>query len=444
MTTRHSTSTVIECTDLGKCYQIYDSPKARLKQALWRGKKQYYKEFWALRNINFAVERGEILGIIGRNGSGKSTLLQLISGTLSPTTGSVDVHGRIAALLELGSGFNPEFTGRENVYLNASLLGLSKAEVDSKFDDIASFADIGNFIEQPVKTYSSGMTLRLAFAVQSQIDPDILIVDEALAVGDAKFQARCFRRLTDLRENGTSILLVTHSSEQVIRNCSRAILLDEGQVVEHGEPKRIINVYQDLLFGKVEASAQDTEIPDTTNEHTNKPDISSFRQLDLTGSSFEKRSNYNKLEYRWGDGYAEILDFCLQADNKLYPTTIAQNSKVILDVAIRFQKDIISPIFGVTIKTKDGISVYGTNTEMLGLAQFRNQGSSRSLVFIRVELNCRLAPGEYFISTGLASRNGEDILPHDRRYDAIFFEVEPSDLYFGIVNMQANMQSFKV
>ena len=187
---------------------------------------------------------------IGRNGSGKSTLLQIICGTLTPTEGRIETKGRIAALLELGSGFNPEFTGRENVYMNAAVLGLSKAEVDDRFDDIAAFADIGQFIEQPVKTYSSGMTVRLAFAVQAQIDPDILIVDEALSVGDAKFQAKCFARLKQLKENGTSILLVTHATEQIVTHCSSAIFLNDGKQIETGEPRRVINRYLDLLFGK--------------------------------------------------------------------------------------------------------------------------------------------------------------------------------------------------
>ena len=444
MKMQHSNKIVIRCTDLSKCYQVYEKPINRLKQSLWGQKRKFFREFWSLKDVTFDVKQGETIGIVGKNGSGKSTLLQLISGTLSPTTGSIDTYGRIAALLELGSGFNPEFTGRENVYLNASLLGLSKAEIDSRFEDIASFADIGDFIEQPVKTYSSGMTVRLAFAVQSQIDPDILIVDEALAVGDAKFQARCFRRLTELKEKGTSILLVTHSSEQVVRNCSRAILLDQGQIVEYGDPKRIVNLYQDLLFGKAEANSQEAQSPTINFARTNESNISSLNQLDLTGNSFKKRINYNHLEYRWGDGSAEILDFCFQVDNELYPTKLGPNSKIILDVAIRFQKDIVSPIFGVTVKTKDGISVYGTNTEMLNTKHFRSRGSAGSSIYVRVNLNCKLAEGEYFISLGLASRDRENIVPHDRRYDAIFFEVEPSNSFFGIVNMQADMQSFKV
>jgi lipopolysaccharide transport system ATP-binding protein len=219
-----SSEVAIKVQNLSKCYEIYDKPRDRLLQMLSRGKKKYCREFWALRDVSFEIRKGETVGIVGRNGSGKSTLLQILCGTLNPTSGTVETHGRIAALLELGSGFNPEFTGRENVYLNASILGLSKEEIDARYDAIIEFADIGDFINQPVKTYSSGMLVRLAFSVQAQVEPDILIVDEALAVGDAKFQARCFDRLKKLKENGTSILLVTHSSEQIVTHCDHAFL----------------------------------------------------------------------------------------------------------------------------------------------------------------------------------------------------------------------------
>ena len=253
-----SDDVAIRVTKLGKRYEIYDAPRDRLKQFILPrlqgfaklDRKQYFREFWALQDVSFEVKKGETAGIIGRNGSGKSTLLQMICGTLSPTSGSVETRGRIAALLELGSGFNPEFTGRENVYMNAAVLGLSKQEMEVRFDDIVAFADIGQFVDQPVKTYSSGMVVRLAFAVQSQIDPDILVVDEALSVGDAKFQAKCFERLRQLKENGTSILLVTHSSDQIVTHCSTAILLNSGRQIETGEPKHVVNRYMDLLFGK--------------------------------------------------------------------------------------------------------------------------------------------------------------------------------------------------
>ncbi|MDO4232238.1 MAG: ABC transporter ATP-binding protein, partial [Lautropia sp.] len=242
---------------LTKCFQLYDNPGQLLKQQLvsrlsrliGRQPPQYFREYWALKGIDFTIRRGEVVGIVGRNGAGKSTLLQILCGTLSHTEGTVDIRGRVAALLELGAGFNPEFSGRENVYLNGAILGISREEITRRFDDIAAFADIGEFIERPVKSYSSGMYVRLAFAVSACIEPDVLIVDEALAVGDAKFQAKCFRRFEELVARGTTILLVTHSTEQITRHCDRAILLEGGVVHQEGPPKDVANTYLDLLFG---------------------------------------------------------------------------------------------------------------------------------------------------------------------------------------------------
>lgn len=238
-----SPEVAISAEGLSKCYQIYDAPKDRLLQMVMRGRKRFYREFWALDDVSLTVGRGETVGIIGRNGSGKSTLLQLICGTLTPTHGSVSGHGRIAALLELGSGFNPEFTGRENVYLNAAVLGLSRSDIDARFDDILAFANIGDFIDQPIKIYSSGMMVRLAFAVSVCIEPDILIVDEALSVGDASFQFKCLNRLEELTANGTTLLFVSHDMSMVKRFCHRVIYLREGRVVASGPPDEMAELY---------------------------------------------------------------------------------------------------------------------------------------------------------------------------------------------------------
>lgn len=242
----------VEAIGLSKCYRIYSHPRDRLLQAVWgrdqRGKpKQFFREFWALQEVSFSLGRGQTLGVVGRNGSGKSTLLQLLCGTLQPSTGEVRMQGRIGALLELGSGFNPEFSGLENVFLNASLLGLSRAETEARLDEILAFADIGEFIDQPVKTYSSGMSVRLAFAVQAHIDPDVLVVDEALAVGDEFFQKKCYSHLERLKERGTSVLLVTHSCPQIIQHCDQALLLHKGKARMLGEPARITVTYQRLI-----------------------------------------------------------------------------------------------------------------------------------------------------------------------------------------------------
>jgi len=241
-----TTAIAIKAENLGKCYRIFNSPRARLAQSLWGKRRQLYQEKWALQGVSFELPSGQTLGVIGRNGSGKSTLLQLLCGTLTPTQGHVRCQGRIAALLELGSGFNPEFSGLENVFLNASLLGLTQRQTEEKLDDILAFADIGDYIHQPVKTYSSGMAVRLAFAVQANIDPDILIVDEALAVGDELFQKKCYSRLSQLKASGTSILLVTHSCAQIIQHCDQALLLHKGQPQLLGKPTLVTTTYQQL------------------------------------------------------------------------------------------------------------------------------------------------------------------------------------------------------
>jgi len=439
-----SSDTAIKVESLSKCYQIYDNPRDRLMQMLRRGKKTYYKEFWALKDISFEIKRGETTGIIGRNGSGKSTLLQIICGTLNPTAGTVAASGRIAALLELGSGFNPEFTGSENIYMNGAVLGLAKEEIDAKFEDIVAFADIGQFINQPVKTYSSGMMVRLAFAVQSQIDPDILIIDEALAVGDAKFQAKCFERLKQLKNEGTSILLVTHSSEQIVTHCSNAILLDAGIQVETGAPRQVVNHYLDLLFGKERIVNKKTKgagqgpIPNQETQTHHSTNLSSSEDR------FSIRAGYNPHEYRWGDGSATILDFELTANGKLYPSTVATGDTIELVVAIKFERPLVRPVLGITIKTKEGVTVYGANSETLPTSQLLEFGADGSVIHVQISFQCNLAAGDYFISLGLATKQDESITPHDRRYDSIHLQVQPDNRFFGLVNLDAQLKAYNV
>ncbi len=238
-----SSEYAIRARHLGKSYQVYQRPGDRLKQFAWRGRRRFYREFWALRDVSFDVAPGATVGIIGRNGSGKSTLLQLICGTLTPTTGSVELHGRVAALLELGAGFNPEFTGRENVFMYGAVLGLNEQEIKDRYDHILAFADIGTFIDMPVKTYSSGMFVRLAFSVAINVDPDVLIIDEALAVGDARFQQRCMAKLRQLQERGVSVLFVSHDTEAVKRLCKHVVILHDGEVVNQGDPLSMANWY---------------------------------------------------------------------------------------------------------------------------------------------------------------------------------------------------------
>jgi len=459
-----SSDIAIKVENLSKCYQIYDTPRDRLKQFVYPKAKgliapvgrllgsrsplaarlaphNYYKEFWALKNVSFEVKKGETVGIIGRNGSGKSTLLQMICGTLTPTSGSVRTNGRIAALLELGSGFNPEFSGRENVYMNASILGLSQDEIDARFDDIAGFADIGVFIDQPVKCYSSGMMVRLAFAVQAQVNPDILIVDEALAVGDVKFQARCFDRLRQLKEEGTSILLVTHSSEQIVTHCSAALLLDSGKTIEAGEPRHVVNCYLDLLFGKKRKMLTESEQAQTDPTKTALEVIAECSMLSSDEDLFSTRPGYNPHEYRWGDGSAVILDYYLASDEEIFPSALTTGQRFALGVNIKFIGDLVRPIFGITFKTKEGVTIYGVNSETLDVDEFITFGKAGTIVHAKAFFSCHLAPGDYFVSFGVATQKGEEVIPHDRRYDAIHLQVRPTSKFFGLVDLSCDIST---
>ncbi|KAA5943850.1 ABC transporter ATP-binding protein [Pantoea sp. Bo_2] len=452
-----SKDNALEIIDVSKCYQVFDSPIRRLKQfivpnierRLGKVPRVYHEEFWALQDISFNLPKGETLGVVGRNGSGKSTLLQIIAGTLSPTHGSVNIQGRVAALLELGAGFNGDFTGQENVYLNGALLGLTKEEIDNKLDDILSFADIGHFINTPVKTYSSGMMVRLAFAVQAQIDPEILIVDEALAVGDAKFQAKCFARLKQLKNDGTSILFVSHATEQIITHCDKAILLNDGSVVDNGAPKDIVNKYLDLLFGK--SSLENTkrkkeddhlkaasEIEKDQGERFNESLLKEPVVL-LEENGFESRNNYNPNEFRWGDRAAEIMDFSLVQGENVYPFSVSGKDELKLQFLIKFNSTIFRPIFGFAVKTKDGVTIYNTNSNILD-TPFIEVGEENKIHTVNVRLPMRLFQGDYFISIGLASYNTSgEVVPHDRRYDSIHITVEPTPEFLGLVNLEASI-----
>lgn len=433
---------------LGKHYAIYSRPQDRLMQSIVprlqrlikKPQKQYYRDFWALKGIEFDVQQGETLGIVGRNGSGKSTLLQIICGILPLTEGEVTTNGRIAALLELGVGFNPDFSGRENIYLNAALLGLSQQEINEKMNDILAFADIGDFIEQPVKSYSSGMIVRLAFAIQTQVDPDILIIDEAIAVGDAKFQAKCFDRLKKLKENGTSILLVSHSTEQILTHCSKALLLDNGKQIVFGDTKSVVNTYLDLLFGKDKS----LHFPKPETIFQNTKSSFTITELDSIDDLFHTRPGYNQYEYRWGDGLAVILDYQIEVDGQRFPSVINSGRYVSLEFLIQFKTTLFRPIFGLTLRTKDGVLIYGVNSEAFYAHKFLDWVHPRSIYIVKVGFDFGMASGDYFISVGVSTRQGDTVTPHDRRYDSIHLFVQSHNAFSGLVNLGSEFDVFQV
>jgi lipopolysaccharide transport system ATP-binding protein len=421
----------IEVKNLGKSYNIYNRPQDRLKQSLvprlqqmvGRTPNRYFREFWALRNVSFEVRKGETIGIIGRNGSGKSTLLQIICGTLSPTVGTVLTRGRIAALLELGSGFNPQFSGRENVYLNGAILGLSKQEIDSRFDDIARFADIGDFIEQPVKIYSSGMVVRLAFAVQAMVDPDILIVDEALAVGDEKFQRKCFTRIEELKRKGTSILFVSHSGAQIIELCDKALLLEHGVRLLYTQPLKAVRAYQKLIYASegeqkhlvneysmADQSGQDISILDPAESKSDSDVI----QTDMFDPGLAPQTK----EIYPVQG-AEIQSFRILNEDGQTVNVLQPGENYLFEVSGRFVSDSDKVYFGIHIRSISGMAITGQ--------RYPEQGSFidhvRAGESFRITYGFRmiLLPGVYFVGGGVWSYNEPNCL--HRILDALMFRV---------------------
>lgn len=362
---------VVQLENLGKCYRIYKNPKDRLKQALWRGRRQYYRDFWALRDISLKVSKGETLGIIGCNGSGKSTLLQMICGTLTPTEGSIKTQGRIAALLELGSGFNPEFTGRENVAINARLLGLSEKEVEEKFDQIVDFSEIGQFIDQPVKTYSSGMFVRLAFAIASHADPDILIVDEALSVGDIAFQNKCILRIKKLRDDGLTLIFVSHDLSTLQLICDRAIWIHKGKLQEEGEPVQVCQEYYALTTQNQAQEIEDkgSVIP---QQHTG---MGVFLEARIMPSP----SNISKTYFPIGSNLS--IRFVMQT-----------------------VQDIGRCVFNVSIYGNDGVWMVGQSSLEKGVIWPATKAGKKIAGLFELTDLC-LAPGEYKVALSACSED---------------------------------------
>ncbi|MFK3608135.1 ABC transporter ATP-binding protein [Pseudomonas sp. AP19] len=422
----------IRVSNLSKCFQIYSKPSDRLLQMLSRGYKRFYREFWALKNVSFEIRKGETVGIVGRNGSGKSTLLQVICGTLNPTGGECVVNGSIAALLELGAGFNPEFTGRENVYSYAAILGLTEEQINARYTEIEAFAEIGAFIDQPVKTYSSGMFVRLAFAVSVAREPDILIVDEALAVGDDAFRRKCFARIETLRANGTTILFVSHAAAMVVELCDRALLLDNGELLFDGSPKETTALYNKLLFApEVRRAHVREEVIRAMQVSGANPDISmtaighSVVAPNIKTESahyIEGMVSQTRMEYEQHG--AIIIDPHIETIEGVRVNSLVAMQEYQYCYAVRFLENAYNIQFGMLIKTVSGLEIGGANYPAVN--RFLPAAKSGQTYEIRFGFRALMNPGTYFFNAGL---QGETSVTSERIYlhrilDAVMFRVQ--------------------
>ena len=401
--------------DLTKVFPIFKRPTDRLLQMLSMGRKRYYQTFVALNRVSMTIGRGETVGIVGRNGSGKSTLLQIIAGLLQPTGGQVSVSGRAAALLELGAGFNPEFSGRENIYLNASILGLSQAEIDARYDDIVAFSGLGEFIDRPVVTYSSGMYVRLAFSIAASVDPDILIVDEALAVGDEGFQRKCLARIEALKERGTTILFVSHAMGMITQLCDRAVLMDRGEVLVAGEPKLVASNYYRLTH----APADDRErvraeiLTAAAAEQDDQPEIRSGLDENLQSQS---RVEYESLG-------ARIVDPRIETVNGQRVNQLSRGRMYRVRYGVAVEQDCRQVRFATLFKTKTGVELAGRATHRLHDSMLDLEAGER--LELTFDFPCSFLPGTYFINVGINGLvDGERKSLH-RILDAVMFQVLP-------------------
>lgn len=416
-----------------KIYKLYDKPMDRLKEALGLTRNVKHREHFALNNVNFQVKQGECVGIIGTNGSGKSTILKIITGVLNPTSGAVAVNGRISALLELGAGFNQEYSGMENIYLNGTMNGFSNAEIDAKLQDILDFADIGDYVHQPVKTYSSGMFVRLAFSVAINIEPEILIVDEALSVGDVFFQAKCYHKFEEFKKMGKTIMIVSHDLSSIAKYCDRVILLNQGVKLGEGSPKEMIDDFKRVLVGQY-------ELPEQKSEQSLLNDAE-VQEAVHTKAAVQKRAregnaeNTKTLEY--GTREAEIEEIYIVDDRGVRTNAILKGMEFGIYMKVRFHQDLPAPIFAFSIKTAKGTEITGTNT-MFEKA-FLESVSAGSEKLVSFTQKMSLQGGEYLISFGVTGYNGNEFQVYHRLYDALDITVISDKNTVGYYDMNSKV-----
>lgn len=418
--------TVIEIKNITKIYNLYNKPSDRLKEALF-SRKSRHTEFAALNDVSFDVCKGEILGIIGKNGSGKSTILKIITNVLTPTSGECIVKGKIAALLELGAGFNMEYTGIENIYLNGQMIGFSKEEMAKKLQDIIDFADIGEHIFQPVKTYSSGMFARLAFSVAISVDPDILIVDEALSVGDVFFQNKCYRRFEEFRDKGKTILFVTHDMGSVIRYCNRCVLLNAGEKVGEGKPQEMVDLYKRIMVGQWNENEEKNSTIENSIDSTN---------INVNRLWKEQISTNPDMEV-YGDGRAEIIDFGIFSDSGNIGNNVYKGDYYTVKMKVRINDDNLNPIFAFKLRDVKGTELTGTNTmlEDIDTSHCKNG----DIVTISFRQKQYLQPGQYLVSLGCTAFEGDQFVVYSRNYNCCVLGVVAQKGTIGIFDSESEV-----
>lgn len=416
---------VIEIKNISKIYNLYNKPSDRLKEALF-SRKSRHTEFAALNDVSFNVNKGEILGIIGKNGSGKSTILKIITSVLTPTSGECIVKGKIAALLELGAGFNMEYTGIENIYLNGQMIGFSKDEMDKKLQDIIDFADIGEHIYQPVKTYSSGMFARLAFSVAISVDPDILIVDEALSVGDVFFQNKCYRRFEKFRERGKTILFVTHDMGSVIRYCNRCVLLNAGKKVAEGKPQEMVDLYKRIMVGQWNENEESSE------------EASSIQSSNVKNDQLWKDQISTNPDIEvYGDGRADIIDFGIFSDTGDIGNNVYKGDYYSIKMRVRINEDNLNPIFAFKLRDIKGTELTGTNTMLEDIDT--SQCKKGDIVTITFRQKQYLQPGQYLVSLGCTAFEGDQFVVYCRNYNCCVLGVVAQKGTIGIFDSESEV-----
>ena len=421
----------ISVNNVSKMYKLYDNPMDRLKESLGLTRQKKYKEHYALHDVSFQVERGECVGIIGTNGSGKSTILKIITGVLNQTQGEVVVNGRISALLELGAGFNMEYTGIENVYLNGTMIGFTKEEIDAKLQAILDFADIGDFVYQPVKTYSSGMFVRLAFAVAINIEPEILIVDEALSVGDVFFQAKCYRKFEEFKKMGKTILMVSHDLSSISKYCDKVILLNHGVKMDEGEPKEIVDLYKKVLVGQAGEDAGQAEVViEVAEENQEKKNLE-------TADKWVRPFQMNPQLLEYGDKRVKIRDFTIQDAKGNYTNTIEKNTTFKILVSIQFETKVQEPIVAYTFKNVHGTEITGTNTMYEKMDIRPCEEGEEVIITFTQKMN--LQGGEYLLSLGCTGYQDGSFTVFHRLYDVCNITVVSNKNTVGFYDMNSEI-----